>query len=138
MDDSDKNKCGSMDGQPSCSCSELTAEESYVLKEKGTERAFSSPLNNEKRDGSYLCKSCGELLFSSEHKYNSGSGWPSFFMAADDSAIGTSVDYDIGYKRVEIHCENCSGHLGHVFDDGPKPTGQRYCVNGLSLVFKAD
>lgn len=116
----------------------LSDDEYYVLRKKGTERAYTSTLNAEKRNGSYFCKSCGHKLFSSDHKYESGSGWPSFYQASNNDVIGTSVDHDIGYERVEVHCANCGGHLGHVFNDGPKPTGMRYCVNGLSLDFKPE
>lgn len=115
---------------------ELSPEQYRVLREKGTERAFTSPLNNEKREGVFHCAGCGTALFLSDHKYDSGSGWPSFFKTASDSAIGEDTDYNIGYARTEIHCSNCGGHLGHVFPDGPQPTGLRYCVNGTALNFK--
>lgn len=130
------HSCGC--GGKSDSDKKLTVEEYHVLREKGTEPAFTSSLYLEKRNGLYLCKGCGAALFSSEHKYDSGSGWPSFFAPVSDDVIGTSVDHKIGYERVEIHCAKCNGHLGHVFDDGPKPTGLRFCVNGLSLEFKAE
>lgn len=113
----------------------LTPEQYRVLRQAETERAFTSPLNDEKRQGLYKCAACGTVLFDAAHKYNSGSGWPSFFKPADADNIGTSTDYDIGYARTEVHCGNCKSHLGHVFPDGPKPTGQRYCINGVALDF---
>jgi|TARA_R110002126_G_scaffold13118_4_gene56931 peptide-methionine (R)-S-oxide reductase len=115
----------------------LSAEQHRVLNEKGTERAFASPLNDEKREGVYACAACGTQLFTSEHKYDSGSGWPSFYAPIEDSALGQTTDHDIGYARTEVHCAKCGGHMGHVFPDGPKPTGLRFCVNGASLEFKA-
>ncbi|WP_230292417.1 peptide-methionine (R)-S-oxide reductase MsrB [Croceicoccus sp. Ery5] len=112
----------------------LTAAEYRILREAGTERAFSSPLDKEKRAGIFACAGCGHRLFSSRTKYDSHTGWPSFYRPLQ-GAIGTSTDYKIGYPRTEVHCANCGGHLGHVFDDGPKPTGKRYCMNGLALDF---
>lgn len=114
----------------------LTPEQFHVLREKGTERATTSLLNNEKRDGSFLCAGCGNALFSSEGKYNSGTGWPSFWQPAAPEAVATSTDYKIGYPRTEVHCARCGGHLGHVFEDGPQPTGLRYCLNGVALDFE--
>lgn len=114
----------------------LSTEEYHVLRNKGTERAFTSKLNNEKSEGIYECAACGTPLFLSNNKYDSGSGWPSFYAPASDDALGQTTDYDIGYARTEIHCANCGGHMGHVFPDGPEPTGLRYCVNGTSLNFK--
>ena len=108
----------------------------YVLREHGTERAGSSSLNNEKRKGVFHCKGCGHPLFSSDAKYESGTGWPSFFQPINDKAVGTSIDNKLFYTRDEIHCANCGGHLGHVFEDGPEPTGLRYCMNGIAMVFK--
>lgn len=107
----------------------------YVMREKGTERAFTSPLNKEKREGLFTCAACGLILFRSNEKFDSGTGWPSFWAAADENNIMKDTDYDIGYARTELMCARCGGHLGHVFDDGPKPTGLRYCINGLSLNF---
>lgn len=113
----------------------LTEMEYHVLREKGTERAFTGDLLDNKVDGIYTCRGCGMPLFMSKHKYNSGSGWPSFFDVPDSGAISKSTDYDLGYARTELSCAKCGGHLGHVFDDGPKPTGQRYCINSVSLDF---
>ena len=107
-----------------------------ILRESGTERAHSSPLNKESRRGTFGCAGCGLPLFSSRTKYDSGTGWPSFY-AALPNAIGTSTDRLIGMVRIEEHCRRCGGHLGHIFDDGPRPTGKRHCINGLSLTFRA-
>jgi peptide-methionine (R)-S-oxide reductase len=114
---------------------ELTAEQFEVLRKHGTERAGSSPLNYEKRDGSYRCAGCGQVLFEARTKYESGSGWPSFWEPVA-GAVETRVDRSFFMRRVEVHCSRCGGHLGHVFDDGPQPTGQRYCMNGLALQFE--
>lgn len=116
----------------------LTPEQVWVLRDQGTERAFTSPLNAEKRKGVYMCAGCGAELFSSATKYDSGSGWPSFYAPASEAAVSTSTDFKLGYPRTEVHCAKCGGHLGHVFEDGPKPTGLRYCTNGLALEFKPD
>jgi len=113
---------------------ELTPEQYRVLREHGTERAGTSPLNNEKRAGRYFCAGCGEELFDSGTKYESGSGWPSFY-APKDGAVATTVDASLGMRRDEVHCAKCGGHLGHVFPDGPRPTGLRYCMNGAALKF---
>jgi peptide-methionine (R)-S-oxide reductase len=113
----------------------LSADQYRVLREHGTERAGTSPLNFEKRTGFYHCAACGQALFESSTKYESGSGWPSFFRPLPN-AVATSTDSTHGMARVEVHCKNCGGHLGHVFDDGPQPTGQRYCMNGTSLKFE--
>jgi peptide-methionine (R)-S-oxide reductase len=115
--------------------SSLDSDGYRVLREHGTERAGTSPLNHEKREGVYHCAGCGEPLYESGTKYESGSGWPSFY-AARDGAVGTSVDRGMGVTRTEVHCAKCGGHLGHVFPDGPKPTGERYCMNGAALKFE--
>ena len=113
----------------------LTPEQFYVLRQHGTERAGTSPLNWEKRDGTFSCAACGQPLFSSDTKFESGTGWPSFF-APMEGAIGTTSDRSWGMVRTEVHCNNCGGHLGHVFEDGPPPTGLRYCINGVALNFE--
>ncbi|HKU89064.1 MAG TPA: peptide-methionine (R)-S-oxide reductase MsrB [Steroidobacteraceae bacterium] len=113
----------------------LDADQFRVLREHGTERAGTSPLNYEKRTGVYHCAACSQPLFESSTKYESGSGWPSFFRPLPN-AVATSTDSSHGMTRVEVHCRNCGGHLGHVFNDGPRPTGQRYCMNGTSLKFE--
>jgi peptide-methionine (R)-S-oxide reductase len=113
---------------------ELTPEQFRVLREHGTERAGTSPLNAEKRAGRFLCAACETALFNSDTKYESGSGWPSFY-APREGAVGTTEDRSLGMRRVEVHCARCGGHLGHVFPDGPRPTGLRYCMNGASLKF---
>jgi peptide-methionine (R)-S-oxide reductase len=112
----------------------LTPEQYAVLREEDTERPFTSPLNNEKRAGVFACAGCDLPLFSSETKFDSGTGWPSFYAPLDD-AVRISQDWTFGLVRDEVHCRRCGGHLGHVFDDGPKPTGLRYCMNGVSLKF---
>jgi len=114
----------------------LTKEQYRVLRKHGTERAFTSELNDESRDGEYLCAGCGLLLFTSNTKFDSGTGWPSFFDGVTDH-IGTSTDYKLIYPRTEYHCKRCGGHQGHVFKDGPEPTGLRYCNNGVALQFAA-
>ncbi|EPY00630.1 peptide-methionine (R)-S-oxide reductase MsrB [Magnetospirillum fulvum] len=112
----------------------LTPEQYAVLREEATERPFSSPLNNEHRAGQFACAGCDQPLFDSTTKYDSGSGWPSFW-APKEGAVATSTDHKIGVARTEVHCSKCGGHLGHVFDDGPAPTGLRYCMNGAALTF---
>lgn len=112
----------------------LTPEQFRILREEGTERPYSSPLNAEKRKGTFVCAADGNRLFSSATKYDSGTGWPSFWKPLP-GAIGTSTDYKLGYPRTEVHCARCGGHLGHVFNDGPKPTGKRYCMNGDAMTF---
>lgn len=106
-----------------------------VLREHGTEPAYTSPLNGEKRSGRFVCAGCDLPLFASETKFESGTGWPSFYAPLPD-AVGTQVDTAYGMRRTEVHCRRCGGHLGHVFDDGPRPTGLRYCMNGVSLRFE--
>jgi peptide-methionine (R)-S-oxide reductase len=113
----------------------LTPEQYQVLREHGTERRNSSPLNVEKRAGVFHCAGCGQPLFHSDTKFDSGTGWPSFW-APLDQAVGTSVDRSFGMTRTEVHCAGCGGHLGHEFPDGPPPTGQRYCMNGVALDFR--
>jgi peptide-methionine (R)-S-oxide reductase len=113
----------------------LTAEEFQVLRKHGTERPGSSILNTEKRDGVFHCAGCGQPLFSSETKFESGTGWPSFFQPLED-AVATSTDRSLFMTRTEVHCSRCQGHLGHVFPDGPRPTGLRYCMNGVALKFE--
>jgi peptide-methionine (R)-S-oxide reductase len=113
---------------------ELSSEAYQILRCEGTERAGTSPLNDEKRAGLYVCAGCGQPLFSSETKYDSGTGWPSFYEALPE-ALETKTDFKLIVPRTEYHCSNCGGHQGHVFNDGPMPTGQRYCNNGLALKF---
>ena len=113
---------------------ELTAEQYHVLRRHGTERAGSSPLDKLYEPGTYVCAGCGLPLYESQAKYNSGTGWPSFY-AVIENAIGTSKDRKLFFARTEVHCRRCGGHLGHVFDDGPPPTGKRYCMNGVALTF---
>ena len=112
----------------------LTAEQELVFFKEKTEQPGSSELNNEKREGSYYCVNCDTKLFDSKSKYESGSGWPSFFEALPN-VFETKIDNSTGSSRTEYHCKKCGGHHGHIFDDGPKPTGKRYCNNGLCLVF---
>lgn len=113
----------------------LGAARYAILREEGTERPYSSPLTKEKRRGTYACAGCALPLFSSATKYDSGTGWPSFWRALP-GAIGTARDSTLGMVRIEEHCSRCGGHLGHIFDDGPPPTGKRHCINGLSLTFR--
>jgi peptide-methionine (R)-S-oxide reductase len=114
---------------------ELPKETFAVMRKHGTERAGSSPLNQEHRTGRYACAACGLPLFDSSAKFDSGTGWPSFF-APLPKAIGTSTDRTLWMSRTEVHCARCGGHLGHVFPDGPRPTGERYCMNGVALKFE--
>lgn len=113
----------------------LPADRYDILFREHTERAGTSPLNDEKRDGTYICAACYQPLFSSAAKYESGTGWPSFFEPLSAEVIGTKRDYKLIWPRTEYHCSRCGGHQGHVFDDGPPPTGQRWCNNGLALQF---
>lgn len=117
---------------------ELNEDEYYVLRQKGTERPFTGVYNNFKKEGTYLCAACGAELFSSDTKFDSGSGWPSFYRPLSEKSVEEHRDYSHGMIRTEIVCARCGGHLGHVFNDGPKPTGQRYCINSVSLDFKPD
>jgi len=114
----------------------LTADQYHILREAGTERPGSSPLLNEHRRGTFVCAADGNPLFSSATKYESGTGWPSFWRPLR-GGVGTSTDRLLGYARTEVHCARCGGHLGHVFDDGPPPTGKRYCMNGDAMLFRA-
>ena len=113
----------------------LTSEQRKVMFEEATEPPGSSELNYEKREGSYHCANCGIKLFESTTKYDSGTGWPSFYEPLPD-VFETKTDYLLGYARTEYHCKNCGAHMGHIFNDGPKPTGKRYCNNGICLIFK--
>ena len=113
----------------------LDKEQFYVLREHGTERAGTSPLDREKRAGTFTCAGCDTPLFTADTKFDSGTGWPSFFRPIA-GAVGESEDNTLFMKRTEVHCATCGGHLGHVFDDGPKPTGLRYCMNGIAMKFK--
>jgi peptide-methionine (R)-S-oxide reductase len=113
----------------------LSPSEFHVLRDHGTERAGTSPLNVEKRTGTFSCAGCGHPLFTSSAKFESGTGWPSFWEPLD-RAVETSEDRSFFMTRVEVHCANCGGHLGHVFRDGPRPTGLRYCMNGVALKFE--
>jgi peptide-methionine (R)-S-oxide reductase len=114
---------------------ELTPDQYRILRQHGTERAGTSALNEEKRKGDYFCAGCGAPLFESSTKYESGSGWPSFYKPRED-AVETSTDNSLLMTRTEVHCAKCGGHLGHVFPDGPEPTGERYCINGIALKFE--
>lgn len=113
----------------------LTPEQFHILREHGTERPFTSPLDKERRKGVFVCAADGNPLFASQTKYDSKTGWPSFYQPLR-GAVGTSTDFKLGYPRTEVHCAQCGGHLGHVFNDGPKPTGKRYCMNGDAMLFR--
>jgi peptide-methionine (R)-S-oxide reductase len=114
---------------------QLSPEAYHVTREHGTERAFTSPLNDEKREGMFSCVCCGNAVFPSDSKFESGTGWPSFYEPVSAEAIGTTTDRKFFMTRTEVHCADCHAHLGHVFPDGPKPTGLRYCLNGVALEF---
>ena len=115
----------------------LTPQQFNVLRRKSTEYAFSGQYWDHKEEGVYICAACGNPLFASETKYGSDSGWPSFWAPIRDDSIGTERDTTLGMRRVEVHCSRCGGHLGHIFGDGPQPTGLRYCINSVSLDFEA-
>jgi peptide-methionine (R)-S-oxide reductase len=111
----------------------LTPEQYHVMREKGTERPFSGEYNKTKEEGTYVCAACGNPLFSSDAKYDSGTGWPSFYRPLSEESVSTEEDDGHFMRRTEVLCGRCGGHLGHVFDDGPQPTGQRYCMNSIAL-----
>ncbi len=113
----------------------LTAAQYRVLRQAATERPYSSALNDEHRSGTFVCAGCTQRLFASKTKFDSGTGWPSFY-APLAGAVATKTDLSLGLPRTEVHCARCGGHLGHVFDDGPKPTGKRYCMNGVAMKFR--
>lgn len=117
---------------------QLTEQEHQVIREAGTERPFTGVLLNEERNGMYVCKACGAELFSSDTKFDAGCGWPSFYDQSAHSNVGFREDDSHGMQRTEIYCKQCDAHLGHVFPDGPQPTGQRYCVNSLSMNFTSE
>ena len=116
--------------------SDLTAEQRYVTQEQGTEPAFSGKYNDTKAEGSYNCVCCDAELFNSSSKFDSGTGWPSFWEPSSEESVKVEEDLSLGIKRIEVHCQKCEAHLGHVFPDGPQPTGLRYCINSVSLDLK--
>ena len=115
---------------------QLSPQAFTVARKHGTERAFTSPLNDEKRAGMFKCVCCGEPVFDSATKFESGTGWPSFYAPTSDASVGKTEDRSFFMRRTEVHCARCDAHLGHVFPDGPKPTGERYCINGVALTFE--
>ena len=117
---------------------DLTPEQYQVLRQQGTERAFTGAYHDSKTPGVYVCAGCGQELFRSDTKYDSGTGWPSFWQPSDEAAVETDTDRSLGRVRTEVHCSRCGGHLGHVFEDGPNPTGLRYCINSVSLDLKPE
>lgn len=116
----------------------LRPEQYRILRQKGTERAFSGKYWSTKDKGTYLCAACGQSLFSSDHKFDSGTGWPSYWRPVEAKSVGKEADNGLFTRRTEVHCSRCGGHLGHVFEDGPKPTGLRYCVNSAALDFRPE
>jgi len=114
----------------------LSSEQYKVMRQHGTERPFSGKYAESKTEGTYVCAGCGEALFSSDTKFDSGTGWPSYFQAINKEAVAETVDNSLGMSRTEVHCSKCGSHLGHVFPDGPQPTGLRYCINSVSLDLK--